>query len=272
MTDDGRDDIPVTDIPHPNAIYVVDSHLGPDKRVEWAKHFDHVFVAQKSGVRLMAEHGIVAHWLPLACHRSGDPCLSEMLRSPERMKKYCPWPNLNKQFDHAFVGFMNRGSGEIPKGLRPFAVGDPDGHDRVAFLDAIFKAFPNGWLSFQNFFEDAAVRYIKARVGLNVSIRDDLNMRFFEGLSYGTCLLSNRDQEGWQELGFVEDVHFLGYESHEEAIAKLQWALDNPMEREEIAAAGHAFVRANHQYRHRMLDLLRICGVSAEREEVAVVA
>ena len=73
---------------------------------------------------------------------------------------------------------------------------------------------------------------------------------------------------GW---GLVGDVHFLGYASHEEAIAKLQWALDNPMEREEIAAAGHAFVRSGHTYAHRMTDLLRICGVSAEKE-VAVAA
>lgn len=261
FVDDGRGDIPMDKAPSPSACYLIDVHLGFQERIDWARLFDYVFVAQKFAVPQFAEHGIKAHWLPLACHPNADPCLAELMLLETMIKlgqvpgpSHNPFPNLNKQFDTAFVGFLNRGI-------------DGKGHDRVKFLDAIFRAFPNSWLSFQNFFEDAAVRYIKARVGLNISIAaspGDLNMRFFEGLSYGSCLLSNRDQDGWQELGFEDGVHFLGFDTYDEAIERVRWALDHPMEREAIAAAGHTLVREKHTYRHRMEQMFATIGAAVE--------
>ena len=55
--------------------------------------------------------------------------------------------------------------------------------------------------------------------------------------------------------------HFLGYSSLDEAVEKTQWALDNPMEREKIAKAGHELVRSAHTYEHRINDMLNIVGV-----------
>ena len=95
----------------------------------------------------------------------------------------------------------------------------------------------------------------------NISVRDDLNMRFFEVMSYGNCLVTNRDVVGWDDLGFVEDEHFLGYKGEEEMVDKIQWALDNPMEREKIAKTGHELVRSAHKYEHRINEMLNIVGV-----------
>lgn len=245
--DDGRGDLPDWDLPHPSAIWLIDTHLGLDERLRWARLFDYVFCAQKPSVERMAAEGIKnVHWLPLACHPSADPNIEEMLKH-QKVADHCGGKNLNKQYDVCFVGFMNTGKA------------DGTGNDRVDYLDRVFRRFPEFYFAYNRFFEDAAVRYIRARCGFNISIADDLNMRFFEIMSYGTCLVSNTDVVGWQDLGFVEGEHFVGYQGPDEAVEKVAWCLDHPFEREKIAQAGHRLVRERHTYAHRMQQLLDTC-------------
>ena len=239
--DDGRDDIEWLP-PKPNACWLVDTHLGFEQRLEWARKFDTVFVAQKEAVSLLEAEGIEkVFWLPLACSPYLDPDYKSLQKHFGREK------DLTRIYDCAFVGYLNRG---VEK--------DKESHDRVLFLDHVYKKFPNSWLAFNLFFEEAAVRYVRARVGLNISIKHDLNMRFFEALSYGVCQVCNRDMEGWSELGFVEGEDFLGFETLDEACEKIQWALDNPSEREKIAESGMAKVRASHTYADRIRKLLSL--------------
>jgi spore maturation protein CgeB len=155
---------------------------------------------------------------------------------------------LCKQHDVAFVGFMGGSS----KG--------PGKNDRVLYLDTVFRAFPNSWFAYGKFFLDAAVRYARARVGFNISIKQDLNMRFFEAMSYGSCLATNRNVVGWDLLGFVEGKHFVGFETPEEAVFNIGELLKEPERRENIALAGREFVRAGHTYMHRVNTLLQTCG------------
>jgi glycosyltransferase involved in cell wall biosynthesis len=241
--DDGRDKIPM-DIPGPSACWLVDTHLGWDIRKEWAEKFDYVFCAQKPGAERMAAEGLNAHWLPLACYPSVDPCATEFLMDPEVESLTAPW-GLDKRHDTAFVGFFQKLQHESQ-------------NDRLSFLDRMFMEFPNSWIANNCFFEEAALRYIRAKVGLNISILDDLNMRFFEVMSYGTCLLTNRDVVGWEELGFEEGVHFLGYSDVEEAIKQVRWALENPTKRERIARTGHRRVREQHTYTHRVEQIIEV--------------
>lgn len=239
--DDGRDDIEWMP-PSPNACWLIDTHLGFDMRLSWARKFDTVFLAQHSDVDNMKAQGVEnIHWLPLACSPYLDPNYQEL-------KQAFPKEALHRLWDCVFVGFLNRGA---PRG---------GGNDRVKILDQIFRAFPNSWLSYNTFFLDAAKRYVRGRVGLNVSIKQDLNMRFFEGLSYGVCHVCNRDMEGWADLGFVEGTDFVGWNTVEEAVDKISWLLKHPEEREEIAEAGMKKVRAHHTYEDRVRTLLEICG------------
>ncbi len=143
---------------------------------------------------------------------------------------------------------MNRGAGE-------------NSHNRVEFLDEIFRDFPNFWCSANTFHEHQAVRYIRSRIGLNISIKNDLNMRFFEVLSTGTALLTNTDVDGIEDIGFEEGKHFIGYTDVEDAKDKARYYLEHEDEREEIAAAGHELVRANHTYAHRMAYILDSFGI-----------
>ena len=155
------------------------------------------------------------------------------------------WGNgLDKKYDLAFVGFLNEGDGSDTS------------NNRIEWLDHAFKHFPNSWLAWQSFFEDMAVRIIRARFGFNISIRNDLNMRFFEVLSTGTCLLTNTSVEGIDDLGFEEDKHFVGYKSKEDLVNKTEYFLENPMERESIARSGHEKVRSGHTYDKRMQRIL----------------
>jgi hypothetical protein len=246
--DDGRDDIDWTP-PKPNAIWLIDTHLGYDRRLSWARDFDYVFTAQKAGAVKMREDGIEkAFWLPLACHPPAHPNYSEMMVHPEK-DHHCGDRGLEKQHDLAFVGFMQDPPDE------------PGYHNRINYLDAMFKAFPDSWLTISGFWEDMAVRYIRSRLGFNVSIRDDLNMRFFEVMSTGTAMMSNGDQEGYEDVGFVPDEHFIVYDGVNEAIDKATYYLNHSTEREEIAKKGHELVRGNHTYQHRLKHMLDICGV-----------
>ena len=241
--DDGMDTIDWLP-PKPNACWLVDTHLGFDVRAKWASAFDHVFVAQKEAVPQLKGMGMKnVHWLPLACSPYLDPSYKEI-------KQDLKDADLTREYDCVFVGFLNRG-----------VDGDVESHSRVDFLDAIYKEFPDSWLAFNLFFVDAAIRYVKARVGLNISIKHDLNMRFFEAMSYGVCEVANEDQEGWQDLGFVDGEHFLAYESVGAAKEKIRWALEHPEEREVIAKAGLEKVRSAHTYEHRVEEMLDVIGV-----------
>ena len=244
--DDGRDDIEWTP-PHPNAFWAVDTHLGYDRRLEWAKKFDYVFTAQKEGAERMRKDGIKrAHWLPLACHPPAHPDIREMMVHPDK-DSHCGDSGLDKQHDLVFVGFMQ----DPPAG---------EGYNnRLDYLDYLWKKFPNSWLSVACFWEPMAVRYIRGRLGFNISIRDDLNMRFFEILSTGTAELSNSGQVGYEELGFKDEEHFISYDDMKYAVDKTEWFLKNHEERESIAKRGHDLVRSKHTYMDRVIQMLDIC-------------
>jgi hypothetical protein len=250
--DDGIDNVE-WECPRPNAYWAIDTHLGFDYRCQKAKQFDHVFCAQREGAEEMRRNGVLqAEWMPLACHPAANPCMRELVVHEDRDRLLAH--GSDKAWDVVFVGFLNDVEG--------------DGfNSRLDYLHEMCEAFPSFWLTTNCFFEDMAVRYARGRVGMNISIRDDLNMRFFEVMSTGTCLVTNRDVDGWDALGFEEGKHFVGFQGIAEMKEKIQWCLDNPGEREDIADAGHELVRAHHTYAHRMQHVLDICGVEIPQDD-----
>jgi len=240
--DDGRDDIDWV-CPKPNAYWAIDTHLGYDYRLWKAKQFDHVYCAQLEGCRKMREDGIKnVSWLPLGLNTMAHPNLAEMMSHPNK-DKHTKGQSLSKQYDIGFVGFINQGAGK-------------GSNNRVEWLNYIYNKFPKSWFAYNRFFEDMAVIYIRSRLGYNISIRNDLNMRFFEILSTGTCLLTNTNVEGITELGFIDGEHFLGYEGKESLHMAANWALKNPEERERIAANGMEYAREIHTYDKRISKIL----------------
>lgn len=225
--DDGRDDFSVDKIPHPWGYWVVDSHLGPEVRIQKARQADIVWCAQKPFVDVLAKEGIKASWLPLAC----EPllhCTREELAARENR------PITEPDVDLAFVGHLNP--------------------ERLEFLDALFRAFPNSWFAYGHFHEDMSRVYHRARLGVNHAVRDDLNMRFFELASMGVPQLADERMVGMEDLKFYPGEHYVPYASLDDAIFRGGEFLDgmHPVD----SAGALTLVRSAHTYRHRLCTMI----------------
>jgi hypothetical protein len=106
--------------------------------------------------------------------------------------------------------------------------------------------------------EVAARLYAEALLGFNSSLNGDLNLRIFEVLSGGACLLTDRlaPQSGLS-LILDEDRHFVGYADPEELVQKARFYLAHPEAAQAIGAAGAARYAAEMtpgRQRDRLLD------------------
>lgn len=106
--------------------------------------------------------------------------------------------------------------------------------------------------------EEAARLYAQALLGFNSSLNGDLNLRIFEILSGGACLLTDRlaPQSGLS-LILEEDRHFIGYDGPEELVDKARFHLAHPDAALAIGTAGAARYEADvspARQRDRLLD------------------
>lgn len=234
--DYGEDGLPVDHewkIPEGGkTIYVAsDTHLGREYRMNKAKQFDYAFFNQKGAAD---EFGGV--WLPHA----GEP-------------QAYPKIDIIKKYDVCFVGHVQ----ETP---------NYNGFSRIEALDRLFKEFPNFYYGSRhpafpnkNLFEDAAKKFSLSKIVFNISIKDDLNMRFAEALMTGSFLLTNKipilkDLE--KEYGFKEGIHYEAYETLDEMVSKAKYFIDHDEEREKVAQAGYDLAITNMTYKHRVESIL----------------
>jgi hypothetical protein len=197
----------------PTIAYLIDVHVGLQVRLNYAPFFDLLFIAQRDLVQPFHTAGFSqAQWLPLAC----DPQLHDRVRT--------------RALDVGFVGK----TGEV-------------GSRRHSLVTGVLAHFRTNDTRRWHAPDEMADVYAAAKVVFNASINGDLNMRFFEGLAAGALVVTDRIQNGLPEL-FEEDVHYVGYDSTEEAVEKIHFYLANDTARERIAAAGRAEVLAQHTY------------------------
>lgn len=208
--------------PKPNIYITSDTHLGYDYRLSRAREFDWVFCNQLRATEEFIKDGIPADrcmWLPHA---------AEPLAYPKE--------TMIKKYDVCFVG----------------NVGD---WNRVDFLDRMFKEFPSFFYG-KRLFEEAARIYSSSKIVLNISIKDDLNMRTLETMMTGSCLLTNNLPT--LPYLFKEGVHYVGYDTLDEAVEKARYYIAHDQEREAIAEAGYKEVIAKHTYEYRLKTVLDI--------------
>jgi GT2 family glycosyltransferase/tetratricopeptide (TPR) repeat protein/2-polyprenyl-3-methyl-5-hydroxy-6-metoxy-1,4-benzoquinol methylase len=217
--DDGLD-YPIPATRCTSVFWAIDTHLDFARALHRARGFDLVFAAQKEGAERLLSSGIRAcEWLPLACD-------SEVHRKL----------NVEKQYDVGFVGREFRGM-------------------RQELLSRVREGFPRSFIGQAPHTEMAGI-YSRARIAVNCSLANDLNMRVFEAMSCGALLVTNRLKANGQEELFRDRVHLVEYETVEEALALIDHYLEHEDERERIAKAGHEEVVTNHTYRVRMERLL----------------
>lgn len=203
------------------ACYLIDTHIAPEIRLAIARHFDHVFLAQKGQVALFRDHGVQnVHWLPLAC--------SPELHGIE---------GVERTLDVAWVGRV------------------ADDHDAVRrdTVAALADRFPKGYYG-QAWPEDMARLYGRAKIVVNMPIANDVNMRVFEAMAAGALLISP-EAEGMADL-FRPGEHFVAYASPAEIPDLVRRYLEDDAARARIAGAGRAEVWAKHTYDMRMRSML----------------
>lgn len=221
----------------PSALWLVDTHLTLSFDYVMAMNFDIVFCAQKNGALRLIDRGFKnVYWLPLACdpdyHYSGQ----------------VPWES--KTYDIGFVG--NAGSGFMGNEFRK------------DLLSTIKIKYPNSFIGNAEHSKIGQI-YSKSKVVFNISVRNDLNMRLFEGLCSGSAVLT--DSVSDMNVLFSDHEHLFLYHSKEEALSKVEYLLQNPSLSAEVAARGRQQALQKHTYQNRTNEMMRIC-FNADREVV----
>lgn len=206
----------------PRVAYFIDTHLDFQTRLEMARHFDIVFLAQQSHVKLLKQQGIrYVFWLPLAC-------------CPELY----PEQKLSRDIDVSYVGSLS-----------------PDeGDKRRQLLMKVAETFPNSYIGKKWPLEMGEV-YSRSKIVVNSAINYDLNMRVFEGMAGGALLITD-PADSINEL-FEEGKDLAIYRNENELIEMIQYYLEHEKEREAIAKQGQQKVLQNHTYYHRCQHIVK---------------
>lgn len=241
LIDYGEDNLGIPldwELPHPSAYWAFDTHIdqkGYSYRLERAKQFDHVFLCHKAQIADFIRDGIDAsriHYLPVAAE---PDC-------------YRPYPIMEK-WDWCFIGHLNSEHRVdlVDRFVKEFGLGDGKGY--------------LGWRMPQirghNVLDDTAKKFSMSRLIINDSIRNDLNMRTFEAMATGKCLITESN-EPLLEL-FEPNRHLVTFKSINEAVERAHWLLANHEVRNDIGQGGLKEVLAKHTYHHRVLEILKTC-------------
>lgn len=239
LIDYGEDNLGIPldwELPHPNAYWAFDTHIdekGYNYRLNRAKQFDHVFLCHKGQIESFIRDGIdpaKIHYMPVAAE---PDC-------------YRPHP-IMKKWDWCFVGHLNSDHriDLVDRFVKEFDLGDGKGY--------LGWRFPH--IQGHNVLDDAAKKFSMSRIVINDSIKNDLNMRTFEAMATGTCLLT-QENEPLLEL-FKPYEHLMTFKTIDEAVEKGRWLLDNPEACAEIGKRGLSEVLDKHTYNHRALEILK---------------
>jgi hypothetical protein len=204
----------------PKACYLIDSHLNLPTHLEWARHFDLVFIAQREYLDEFRRQGMRAHWLPLGCDPDIHCCT-------EPAKKYP-------------IGFVG--------GVQP-------GSRREKLLATLSSKIPVHYE--RCFWDDMARLFTQSKIVFNEAIRNDLNMRVFEVMSTGSLLLTDMARNSGQDELFIDGEDYAVYKD-QIIFDVAKFYLDNETLRDQIAERGRKLVHNAHSYAHRMEDLLAV--------------
>lgn len=206
---------------YPSAAWMIDTHIGLSWRVRLGQAFDHVFVAQKAAVGAFAERGVSTTWLPLAAP-------SSLLGRGEDLDL--------RPVDVGFVGRVVPGS---PR------------HAVLVALNERFSVAPAGGFVRPT---DMMGAYRRARVVVTLPVRNDLNMRVFEGAAARALVVT-------PAVPGVEDVlpagSYIPVEGDDPRcwIDAVEVALASP-DRQQRADVAFAAVAGSHTYEHRARTIM----------------
>ncbi len=209
----------------PTAWYGIDTHTNYMRHLRIARLFDATFVAQKMFVeRLSADGARRVEWLPLAFP-------SELFSDPEQ----------TRPIDIAFVGSLD-------PAIYPDRVKLFKGAQQIVTRAEFGPASP----------AEMSTRYGQAKIVLNRSFNNDVNMRYFEAMGAGAVLLTDPVINNGAEDLFHAGEHYLVYRSESELLDSIRWLLGQPEKARAIGLAARKCVEAQHTYDHRVQQVLAV--------------
>ncbi len=205
----------------PTACYFIDSHLHLNEHIELAKNFDFVFIAQSEYVNdFIAAGNKKVFWLPLGA----DPEIHDRFSE-------------SKKHDIGFVGSLT---------------GNSRREKLLEFLKSKFNLYYE-----RTFWKDMSKIFSESKVVFNNAVKNDLNMRFFEVLSTGSLLLSDKTVNSQQEKLFVPNEDYALYDDPN-ILNVAEFYLENDELREAIAKRGMELVRNAHKYSDRAYEMIDV--------------
>lgn len=217
---------------HPSAYVVIDTHIEADWRVKMATEgqFDLVTVAQHGGLKLPWTNKVIYN--PLGC---------------DQKVHYAGFQD--KKYDGCFIGNFHNG------------LSGP----RIEMLDSFFKACPGPIFYGSRGPSEFPKVYAESKIVFNRSINGDLNMRVFEALCSGSCLVTDKVQD-LDRVGLVDGVHFAGYTDKESLERVVSDLLADNFKRDRISANGRA-VSHEHTYAERMKVLIDALNLKEKEKQ-----
>ena len=211
---------------HPSSFWAIDM-VPPNQQqpyspsldlyLEKLRAVDHPYCAQLSAITCAQEYGMNPSWLPLAANPQYHLYLPEVDRTWD-------WVAL----------WHNTG-------------------DRIAYAQAASERFPEGFVGYAEGLSYAEYMN-RGFCALNLSRTKGLTLRVFEVGCMGVPLVTDRIPD-LKELGLVEDTHYLGFDTLEEMLERIQWVKDHRTEAQEMAQQMRKLILSKHTYYHRALQV-----------------
>ncbi|MCX6639274.1 MAG: glycosyltransferase [bacterium] len=215
----------------PRAFFGVDTPMNFFWQRDYAQSFDLVFFDQKAIVEnLRRQNPALAdrfHWLPLAA----DHRIYRKL-------------DLEKIYDIVFVGSLN----DRLRPKRAWILKELQNRFKVQIFDG------NGNRSLPP--QEVVKIYNQARIVLNENLFPGINLRSFEVMACGSCLLTEYSDGSWSD--YFQDGEHLAAFKPDNLIQKVRELLENDDLRESIAEAGYKAVQQEHTIDFRAKQLLEI--------------
>jgi len=205
----------------PTAGYLIDVHADFWVRENYAHFFDHIFVAHKDYVNRFEQLGFQnVHWLPVAC----DADIHGKITSEQ-------------PYDIGFVGNLEANA------------------ERRRLLLALDERYTMNDFRLAYPKEDISKIYSRSKIVFNYANSKDVNMRVFEALAAGSLLVTNRMENGINDL-LRAGEHFVEYTDQQSLFEQVDYFLTHDAERQRIAETGRLAVLSEHTYDLRTSALL----------------
>lgn len=219
--------------------YSIDVHLDFEHRFAMAKTANIPIMAQYScGSQKATDLGVETLWLPLGC----DPWIHQDYQ-------------VERDLDIAFVGHLY----------------EDDAWRTTIKQKLLSHGFDENKIFVGNATkEEMGHIYSRAKIVLNASVRNnrqDINMRFFEAMSSGAYLLTQKLLHDDADK-IVDPKLYSTFETDEEMFTKIDDILKNWTMYYDIAQRAKLLVRTFHTYTKHLESLFRVITMAAQKEDI----